>query len=266
MSAFLEHIEAVVSLWKDTQTKVNDLNRLLSNATKMHQDLETKYNELQKQTVSYTMEIDTHKHSIKQLNETIRGMEEDHKEFSKVSHIVRMERDNCRLNDYVRILERRIAFYQNNATVVQDTPVQETPVQDTPVQDTPVQETPVQETPVQETPVQDTPVQDTPVQDTPVQETPVQETPVQDTPVQETPVQETPVQENCVATESSSLEDTEEETNILTEKKIKGIVYYVSKQNKIHIKETDNSVGVQVGTIETLPTGKTKVKWIKKPL
>lgn len=229
MSAFLEHIEAVVSLWKDTQTKVNDLNRLLSNATKMYQDLEIKYNELQEQTVSYIQDIDTHKHTIKQLNETIRGMEEDHKEFSKVSHIVRMERDNCRLKDHIRILERRIAFYQNNAV--------EAPVQEPPVEEPPVQEPPVQEPPV-----------------------------VEETPVEEPPMEETPVQEPPVITESSSVEESEQDENIHTEKKIKGIIYYVSKQNTIHIKESDGSVGIQVGTIETLTTGKTKVKWIKKAL
>jgi uncharacterized phage infection (PIP) family protein YhgE len=211
MSAFLEHIETALSLWKEAQAKINDLTENLNAAAQVQQALEAENHKLQDQRALYLREIETLTHSVKQLNEIIKNMEEDHKEFSKVSHIVRMERDNCRLKDHIRILERRIAFYQNTTQSIQETLTQETPIEETPVEETPIEETPTHETPIPETPVAE-----------------------------------------------------EKEENIYTEKKIKGVVYYVSQDNFIYTKESDNSVGVQIGTIETLTTGKTKVKWNKK--
>jgi hypothetical protein len=51
----------------------------------------------------------------------------------------------------------------------------------------------------------------------------------------------------------------------VTEKKIKGVIYYVSDDGDIYTKNDDDSIGELKGKIEHLSSGKTKVKWYKSP-
>jgi hypothetical protein len=63
--------------------------------------------------------------------------------------------------------------------------------------------------------------------------------------------------------EETPQDDGEDEGISVVEKKIKGVIYYVSDDGDIYNKNDDESVGEVKGKIEVLLSGKTKVKWYK---
>ena len=68
-------------------------------------------------------------------------------------------------------------------------------------------------------------------------------------------------QQQEVQQPSSEADNNDVEMNVV-EKKIKGVVYYLSDEGDIYEK-TNEAVGKIRGKIEALPSGKTKVKWYK---
>jgi hypothetical protein len=64
--------------------------------------------------------------------------------------------------------------------------------------------------------------------------------------------------------DSEDNEDNDDSEDLsVVEKKIKGVIYYVSDDNDIYERNEDESIGDLKGKIEVLSSGKTKVKWYK---
>jgi predicted nucleic acid-binding Zn-ribbon protein len=160
---------------------------------------------------------------ITQLKQQVQDAEDYQKQFRKVSHILTMDRENNNFKQQIAILEKRVAFYQNQCTILKG--------------------------------------KCTETQDKQTET----ETILVD--------METNTYEGTEGAEEAKdiLNDSnipEEEPNEdgdidVTEKKIKGVIYYVSNDDDIYVKNEDESIGELKGKIEHLPSGKTKVKWYK---
>lgn len=173
--------------------------------------------------------------TIKKLQNTITALEqklvdadEDHKQFSKVSHLVAMEKENAKLRADLEFWMRRnvkadqhIELLHNQA-YNNDLKASEPPI----VEGTTFHHVQTPE-PIPE----------------PVSEPPIPEPESIPEPIPEL-----------------TMHNTED---VYVEKKIKGVVYLV-KDNEVYEKNSEGSIpGKHVATLQLLNTGKTKIKWFK---
>lgn len=193
-------LETLTSLYVDTQTRIDELlteNETLKQEILSHEDYH-------RQVLSLTKDNE-------QLKRHVRELEDYSTQFSRVSHVVAMERENARLQSHIKLLERRIEIYQQrlkDATHGIESREEAVVLNEQP-----------QELPPEKP------------EDVPEKSQVSQE-------------QEAPIP-----------------SQIMREKKIKGIIYYISEGNEIHTKTEDGDVGECVGKLELLSSGKTKVKW-----
>lgn len=60
-----------------------------------------------------SQQLEVSQKEVDNLKKKVQEAEDDQKQFTKVSHIINMERENTHFKQQIAILERRVAFYQN---------------------------------------------------------------------------------------------------------------------------------------------------------
>lgn len=226
MTTFSETMARLYKLWEQSEKDV-------INAQTNHQDIQKSLEKVQQTNALLTSEnqvlqsqIAKMTNEITKLNKTIKDSEDDQKQFTKVSHIITMERENTHLKQQIAILERRVAFYQNQCNELKALSAKGPESNDQAIQTEEVSE----------------------------------ETPINVQPEHE----QEPIQSATEAEVQDREEgDGDEDGLNVVEKKIKGVIYYVSDEGDIYDKDEDENIGELRGKIETLPSGKTKVKWYK---
>lgn len=198
-----------------TQINLQDLHNQLEEVQQTNASLRNENQALQSQIANMTNEI-------AKLNKTIKDSEDDQKQFTKVSHIINMERENTHLKQQIAILERRVAFYQNQCSELKSLANKGPESSEQAIQ---TEEVPEEHPFTMHKELE--------------------------------PKQQAQLE---VADEQNS--EDEEGLNVV-EKKIKGIIYYLSDDGDIYDKDEDGTIGQLRGKIESLPSGKTKVKWYK---
>lgn len=191
MESFEGSLSNLKKLYEESQTNIS----ALQNENDVLKDQLSQLNDYRVQVLSLTKDKE-------HLQRQVRDLEDYSTQFSRVSHVVAMEKENARLQTHIRLLERRIEIYQQRLKEV----TQQNP-------------------------------------------DPVTfESTSSDTP---------PIVE-------PKLEQTAPSTVEMKEKKIKGIMYYISKSFEIYAKNEDGTIGDCIGKLEQLSSGKTKVKWTLK--
>lgn len=220
MTTFAETMARLHMLWEqsenemiNTQTNLQEMQKSLQEVQQTNASLTCDNQILQSQIAEMTNEIT-------KLNTTIKDSEDYQKQFTKVSHIITMERENTHLKQQIAIMERRVAFYQNQCN-------------DLKVLSTKGPESNEQAVQTEEV-------------------------------YEQTPITHELEPEQLEAKENEQDEVHEDDDGVnVVEKKIKGVIYYVSDEGDIYDKDEDETIGQLRGKIETLPSGKTKVKWYK---
>lgn len=247
--------------FKDAMTRVNVLwEKSQSDTQQLREALHaTEQSLLEQRNINLTLSNQnnelSHNLSITQKEvarymKKVQEAEDDQKQFTKVSHIINMERETTHLKQQIAILERRVAFYQNqcnelkeqkNATTVTDYETQGTQTHDGPTSSTGEAHNALH---------CDISKEQDNVNCEVVDESNMIS--CQDTDKDE---------DNTTECEKDA--DSEGEDMNVVEKKIKGVVYYVSDDGDIYVRNDDESIGELKGKMELLSSGKTKVKWFK---
>jgi predicted nucleic acid-binding Zn-ribbon protein len=94
---------------KDLQHEVDKCKKYIDELTTVHTELLKNFERLQSMNTEYEKEIN-------QLKKKLEDAEDDQKQFRKVSHILTMDRENNNYKQQIAILERRVAFYQNQCS------------------------------------------------------------------------------------------------------------------------------------------------------
>lgn len=188
-------------------------------------------------------------HEINQLRKQVQDAEDDQKQFRKVSHILTMDRENNSYKQQIAILEKRVAFYQNQCNNLKVNDAENKINKQTETENIMID---------METNTHDIINDNSAI----VEEEKDLDVNAENTANVEDVVNASnaPNAPNYDTVPENSNED---EDIDVKEKKIKGVVYYVSDDGDIYIKNDDNSIGELKGKIENLPSGKTKVKWYK---
>jgi len=220
-------------LWDKSQSEKSELNSIIQTTT-YSLDEQRKLNDvLEKENKDLCHQLLVSKTEVNKLIKKVQDAEDDQKQFTKVSHIINMERENTHFKQQVTILERRVAFYQNQCNELklqlqsQSQILQLTQHTQTCTDDNTHEET--SDEPLT-SPHQDIEAKDKDHNDK-------------------------------VSEDNDDSEDSEDLS--VVEKKIKGVIYYVSDDNDIYERNEDESIGDLKGKIEVLSSGKTKVKWYK---
>lgn len=215
-NAIGEHWRTVV----DQNTKLNTDITTLQHS--LHQ-VQQSNAQLQKECASLSATIGQLQATIKKLEQKIVDADEDHKQFSKVSHLVAMEKENAKLRADLEFWMRRnvkadqhIQMLHNQADN-KDLKASEPSIVE--VSSIHHDQTPE---PTSE-----------PISDPPHVPEPVQETTVHNT------------------------------EDVYVEKKIKGTIYLVKDNEVYEKCSDGIAPGRQVATLQLLNTGKTKIKWFK---
>lgn len=205
---------------QDLQYEVDKCKTHIDEFTAVHTELLKNFEKLQSINTEYEKEI-------VQLKKKLADAEDDQKQFRKVSHIITMDRENNNYKQQIAILERRVAFYQNQCS-------NKKPSNDIMKIDA--------------------------------------QTDTDDLLYEICNDNE---QFNHSLTNIINISEinNNKETDTITygddinvkEKKIKGVIYYVSDNGDVYAKNDDDSIGELKGKIEILSSGKTKVKWCKSP-
>lgn len=203
---------------QELQEEVHRYKTNVNEITTVHKELLRKVERLQSTNSDYEKEII-------QLKKKLEDAEDDQKQFRKVSHILTMDRENSNYKQQISILERRVAFYQNQCNNMKSSNDVSKIDEQTDTDDL--------------------------------------LTIVDDNP--STSLISNITIDNDVSIDNKKTDViTHDDDNInVKEKKIKGVIYYLSDNGDIYMKNDDNSIGELKGKLEHLPTGKTKVKWYK---
>lgn len=233
-----EDITAALSIIWDNANK--QITTLMSEKQALENELSLVKNEnieMVAQVQEYKTQHDLMTRNLNRLQTEVDDFEDERKRFSRVSHVIAMEKENHRLKQDIDLQERRIQIYQNQLKQYLQP---QHAVWNNSI------ELPVSE----EVHV----LQDTIVQN---EHEPSQ---AQDVIVNDVPLQDEAVVENAHQSFEDETEDDDEGINVV-EKKIKGVIYYLADNGDIYQKNDDESIGDLLGRLETSVSGKTKVKW-----
>lgn len=269
-NSFQDISAALSKLWDNANKQIATL---ISEKQALEHELTLVKNEnieMVAQMQEYKTQHDLMTRNLNRLQTEVDDFEDERKRFSRVSHVIAMEKENHRLKQDIELQERRVQIYQNqlkqylqpqhavwNNTIVPVTIIEETYVADESSQeDATVNDAHLQDEP--NTIVNDVNIQDEPnaiVNDV-HHDRVVKNTNI----VVENEKQSDNDKED--KNDADESEDDEEGINVV-EKKIKGVIYYLADNGDIYQKNEDESIGDLLGKLETSASGKTKVKWIK---
>jgi hypothetical protein len=239
-TTFQDVLTQLSFLWEKSRSENNELNNILE-TTKYSLDEQCKVNDkLQQENKGICHELLVSQREVDKLKKKVQEAEDDQKQFTKVSHIINMERENTHYKQQIAILERRVAFYQNQCNELKSQTQSQTP----------------QSTQATQTCIDDNSPEET--SDELLTNSPHQEIEAKDNEDRENIENIDNIEGNEDNEDSEDSEDLS-----VVEKKIKGVIYYVSDENDIYERNEDESIGELKGKIEVLSSGKTKVKWYK---
>jgi hypothetical protein len=291
-----QQLQAISSIWSNVQLELSALQKE-NDALKMSNTLQQN---IQK-------ELDNAKAENVTLHRKLKEVEDYQNQFSKVSHIVAMERENCRLKSHIQILERRIEIYQQR-TLVEFKEKKDAECQavslfvdiDCQTLDLSPTLTHVNigtstdgEVFIAFNVPPEVQINDDTQGDASEDKECEHHAVIYTVQCEQDDIHE---EMTCSVQDNQSLKEEHEDIKVevkdtpdipdipdiqslhevqeaneelqdvsYTEKKIKGIVYYLSDDdNTLYIKNNDDSVGEPVGRLESTTLGKTKVKWFKK--
>lgn len=196
---FSDAMTQIYLLWEQSEREMKLLQEALNVCEQQIKEVSTQKKELEDEKEQLVSKNDALSKEVEMLMTKLQEAEDYQKQFTKVSHILTMEREKTHLQQQLDIMERRVAFYRNQCKRSFSVEDQET--------------------------------------------------------------QTMCHQQQEVQQPSSEADNNDVEMNVV-EKKIKGVVYYLSDEGDIYEK-TNEAVGKIRGKIEALPSGKTKVKWYK---
>lgn len=218
--------------------------------------------EMVAQMQEYKIQHDLITRNLNRLQTEVDDFEDERKRFSRVSHVIAMEKENHRLKQDIELQERRVQIYQNqlkqylqpqhavwNNSIEKKLVSEEVHV---------LQDTNVDETIVKHMSTQDVHPQDEPIQDAIANEVHPHDDTTPD--VENANIQ---IEQQSEDEDEEDKDDEEEEDINVVEKKIKGVIYYLADNGDIYQKNEDESIGDLLGKLETSASGKTKVKWTK---
>lgn len=269
--SFPDVITKLCRIWENSekdnellQVELQEYKDNIEQLRKGHTELLNKFETINEQNRNLVNEI-TH------LKKQIQDSEDDQKQFRKVSHILTMDRENNNYKQQMAILEKRVAFYQNQCNKLKAN-VTETLDKQTLTENIMVNiETNTQDTStdiVDGTSNDDIEDNKDTVNDSNIISIEASNDDIRDivndsmisvkASIDDIRDNKDIVNDNNISIEASDEDDIE-----VKEKKIKGVVYYVSNDDDIYMKNEDDSIGELKGKIELLASGKTKVKWYK---
>jgi hypothetical protein len=231
----------------------------------LFQEMSIKYNEILKSNELLKKHIDVQFNEINGLKKYINELEDDQKEFTKVSNIIKIDKENSLLKNEVRLLKQQLLKCRAPLTPqpieIQQQPIeiQQQPIE---IQQQPIE---IQQQPIeiQQQPVE---IQQQPIE---IQQQPIeiQQQPIE---IQQQPIeiQQQPIeiQEQPIEIQQQPIEiqqqpiEAEAEMEVY-EKCIKGKIYYIC-DDIIYTKNNDESIGPKIGSLSKI-NGKTKVSWLK---
>jgi hypothetical protein len=200
------------------QEEVESYKTTIDEMTTAHTELLKNVKRLQSTNIEYEKEII-------QLKKKVEDAEDEQKQFRKVSHIITMDRENSNYKQQIAILERRVAFYQNQCNNMKSLGDNSKIDQQTDTNDLESSDNNI---------TTDKPEDNTNKND-----------------------------EHIEKTHNDKQEENIDTNITVKEKKIKGVIYYLSDDGDIYSRNDDKSIGEIKGKIEHLSSGKTKVKWYK---
>jgi predicted nucleic acid-binding Zn-ribbon protein len=221
------------------QVEVQDYKDSIKQLTVDHTELLKKFESVNEHNEKLEIEIN-------HLKKQVQDVEDDQKQFRKVSHILTMDRENNSYKQQIAILEKRVAFYQNQCNNLKVNDAENKIDKQTETENLMID---------METNTHDI-VNDNSEKDLVDDVNAANAENVED-------AVNAPNASNASNYDTVPENSNEDEDIDVKEKKIKGVVYYVSDDGDIYIKNEDNSIGELKGKIEHLPSGKTKVKWYK---
>lgn len=196
---FSDAMTQIYLLWEQSEREMKLLQEALNECEQQIKEVSTQKKELEDEKEQLVYRNNELSKEVEMLITKLQEAEDYQKQFTKVSHILTMEREKTHLQQQLDIMERRVAFYRSQCKRSFSVEDQET--------------------------------------------------------------QTMGHQQQEFQQPSSEADNNDVEMNVI-EKKIKGVVYYVSDEGDIYEKANE-AVGQIRGKIETLPSGKTKVKWYK---
>ena len=210
---------------------------------------------------------------IECLNSKIKQMEEEQKQFSRVSHIVAMEKENTKLRQDSALLQQRLQFYQNQVKLnnvknhTEPTCYGYRTYHGSNVKPTFSSEVlfDLSNNDLNDLNDLNELSELSELNDLIMSENDNGKSDIN----QELQVHEDSndvdiqVSQIRVAEGKDEKDEDEGVTNSFVEKKIKGVVYYVVDDTNLHQKNEDDTVGPIIGRLDKSPDGKVKVKWIK---
>lgn len=204
-------------IWEQSEKEKNNLQEELNKYKTNVDELKKVHVELLKNVETLQYINSEYEKEVTQLKKKLEDAEDDQKQFRKVSHILTMDRENSNYKHQIAILERRVAFYQNQCSNMKSSNDVIKLEQQTDTNDLSHTVSDIN----------------------------------------------TYNDDNNNNTNKPDIITYNDDSIIVKEKKIKGVVYYLSDNNDIYTKNIDNSIGELKGRLESLPSGKTKVKWFK---
>lgn len=220
-----KHLQDEIKMFK---TKIDEM-------TKEHMELSDNFQKLQLTNDKLVCEIN-------ELSKKVKDAEDDQQQFRKVSRIITMDRENNNYKQQIAILERRVAFYQNQCNNIKSSNNVIKIDEQTDTDDLLV----------------DNNINDNDPKQLINRNTEGDILTYNDEFIHH--------KETDIITYNDDFinhKETDNESITVKEKKIKGAVYYISEDKDIYIKNEDGSIGPLKGKLDYLPSGKTKVKWYK---
>lgn len=220
---------------KQLQEEANKYKNNIDKITAYHEELLKNVETLQSMNNEYKKEI-------VELKKKLEDAEDDQKQFRKVSHILTMDRENSNYKQQIAILERRVTFYKNQCSDLKSSndvlKIDEQTDTDDLFVDNLSNDNEQSINPSKHK-VSDLEVDGYKESDI------------------------ITYNDDFICNKESDITNCDDNEISVKEKKIKGVVYYLSDTGDIYIKNDDSSIGELKGKLEYLPTGKTKVKWYK---
>lgn len=246
--AFYEKLSALSFEWEQVQTVIANVHKRNGELVTQVTELSSLLENLQKYNKQLEKDLHTSKTKIELLEKQVSNFADEQREFTKVSRIISIENENTRLREDIVLLERRIAIYQNQLKQY-------------------LQPQHSQWKQNSET-AHNTDIADVASTDNGTDLKEPTESPVDVTVCEEQVPCVIAQEENGVEhtnTDTKSEDDDTHDTDAVNvvEKKIKGVVYYLSDDGDIHKKNDDESIGEVLGKLEKTPAGKSKVVWNK---
>lgn len=220
--SFQDAMTELYMQWENSQTDMLQLREAFQATEQSLLEQRNINHELSNENKDLGMKLASSQKEVEKFKRKVQEAEDDQKQFTKVSHIINMERETTHLKQQIAILERRVAFYQNQCNELKD-----------------------QKNTLCLFEEQST------------------QTETQDVTTVDIDTKNEVYNDQEQETNACNTQEDEEDGLNVVEKKIKGIVYYVSDDGDIYDKNEDESIGQLKGKMEVLSSGKTKVKWFK---